>query len=218
MSNGNWLMAGMDGYGRAAVMTSQGDRIDEPWHLTAIPQSLQGFAETNVLRQGDVLMAFIRPIPSQPNRVHVAESFDNGRTWGEVKATDLPAADAKIAAGTLSNGQHYLIFNYHGPRKVGTDTRHRDYPVIAVTAPGQTAFVALWRLRPDLPPEALYADHSTHHSPQWAYPYAVEHNDKLYVIYHSSKENAVLTIIPVSLLGQITSMPRQCVQVGVPLV
>ncbi len=200
LPGGGWIMAGVDGYGRAATMTSQQDDIESPWNLSVIPHSLGGIAETNVVRHGESLLAFIRPIPGQPQRIHLARSRDNGMTWSDPRPTALPCATSKIAAATLSTGQHVLLFNYHSPRKVGPVTRERDDPVIAVTAPGEAAFGTIWRLRADHPPEARYPGHSSHHNPQWAYFYPVEYEGHLYVTYHSAKENAILSVIPTSLL------------------
>jgi hypothetical protein len=201
LPSGNWIMAGVDGYGRAATMTSQQDDIERPWQMSVIPQSLGGIAETNVVKHGHALLAFIRPIPGQPQRVHLAQSRDGGMTWSAPRPSSLHCATSKIAATTLSTGQHVLLFNYDSPRQVASVTRQRDYPVIAVTAPGEIAFRAIWRLRPDFPPDARYPGHSSHHTPQWAYPYVIEHDGMLLVAYHNAKEDAWLTTIPLTLLA-----------------
>ncbi len=198
LPDGGWLMAGMDGYGRGAVMISQGDAVDQPWRTLAIPLTLGGMAEANVLRHGNDLLALLRPMPKQPQRIHLSRSSDSGRTWSDPLPTALPCASSKIAATTLSTGQHVLLFNFLATSQTGEKSRQRDYPVIAVTAPGQAVFRAIWRLRPDLPPAARFSDHSWHHTPQWGYPYPLERDGMLYVAYHSAKEDACLSIIPIS--------------------
>jgi len=65
--------------------------------------------------------------------------------------------------------------------------------VIAVSRPGEEQLAAVWQLQHGLSAELGVG-------PEWSYPYAVEHDGKLYVIYTSQKKHSVMTIIPVASL------------------
>jgi len=92
---------------------------------------------------------------------------------------------AKAYFGRLSNGRPYLIANYG----------NRDVLLIAVGTPGGMSLEKVWKIRagksqaPRFPGKAK--------SPQWSYPYAHEHDGKLYVVYSVGKEDCGLSILPI---------------------
>jgi predicted neuraminidase len=61
-------------------------------------------------------------------------SADNGRTWSELKAIDLPNPNSGIDAVTLSNGSHVLIYNH--------TSRGRSPLNVAISADGRKWFAA----------------------------------------------------------------------------
>ena len=136
MSDGNFVMAGRmaDRRGeqplRPAVAISQGDHLLLPWKT--VPLSAAGetyaFPETTLIVEQGRLIAFFRSLTKV---VLVSISEDCGRTWTPPAKTNFPVIDAKMFAGTLSTGQHYLLSNTPG-RPHG-----RGLLTIAVTPPGE---------------------------------------------------------------------------------
>ena len=116
----------------------------------------------------------------------VSDSADGGRTWSPLAASNLPMTASKPYAGHLSTGQAFLVCN------AGPD---RHTLVVAVGAPGERAFSRVWRVRHGASPDLRLPGRAK--SPQWSYPYAHEHDGRLYVVYSIGKEDCGLSIIPV---------------------
>ncbi|WP_240928159.1 exo-alpha-sialidase [Thalassoroseus pseudoceratinae] len=205
MPNGNWIMPGFSG-GRysndrvflAAVAISHGDDLTQ-WDYVEIPASrhiarmwgesalyLDGKRVVNIARYGEEAKAL------------VAISEDYGRTWTDSRVSNLPMATSKPAAGTLSNGQHYLVCT------TAKDNGGQRTPLtITVTAPGNSLFQKVFVIRRSRlegqPGES--ADHLS-----LSYPYAVEHDGHLYVGYSNNGgrsgnlNSAELAIIPIEQL------------------
>ena len=101
---------------------------------------------------------------------------------------------SKPYAGHLSTGQRYLICT------TNRDHGGKRWPLtIAVGRPGEKTLCRMWRIRDGKMPGET-KDSSL------AYPYAVEYDGKLYVIYSEGKiggnrNNAELAIIPVKALA-----------------
>jgi hypothetical protein len=186
MADGNWIMAGArigDG-DPAAVAISRGDDFTK-WDLVVIPKpaGLKMWGESAVFLDGRRVVNVARCDGRQPVAL-VAFSEDCGRTWSESRPSDLPMAASKPYAGTLSTGQRYLIGS------TTADGGNRRSPLtLALTRPGETAFSRLFVIR--------YAVHSRSGAPSaslpesnptcaLAYPYAVEHDGRLYVGYSNS--------------------------------
>lgn len=193
MSDGNFVMAGRvaDRRGeqplRPAVAVSQGDSILRSWNVVPLSAPGQTFAfpETTVLVERGKLTAFFRSLKTV---VLVSVSADCGRTWTPPAMSNFPVVDAKMFAGTLSTGQHYLISNTPG-RAQG-----RDLLTIAVSEPGEAVFSRMWRIRDGYAAELKAG-------PQWSYPSAIEHDGKLYVVYTSEKHHCALSVIPLESLS-----------------
>ena len=100
---------------------------------------------------------------------------------------------AHAYAGILSTGQRYLVCT------TTADTGGRRSPLtIAVSKPGESVFSNVFVIRPSIFPEGpgvsdVRADFS--------YPYAVEHEGKLYIGYtHKSHAANELAVLPVDQL------------------
>jgi hypothetical protein len=115
----------------------------------------------------------------------MSTSTDCGRTWTTPAETDFPVVYAKMFAGTLSTGQHYLLSNTPGR------AHRRDLLTIAVTKPGERVFSKMWKLR-----DGYAADLEA--GPEWSYPSAIEHGGKLFVVYTSEKHHCALSVIPIA--------------------
>ena len=102
--------------------------------------------------------------------------------------SNLPVSASKPYAGQLSTGARYLIVNIPVPGLAARDTL-----AIAVSRPGATTFSVLRVIRQGKSPAPRSSGAGI--GRQWAYPYAIERNGKLYVVYASTKENAELSIL-----------------------
>jgi len=125
-------------------------------------------------------------------------------------------AASKPYTGTLSTGQHYLICT------TTWDSGNRRYPLtIAVTRPGETVFSRVFVIR-----HARFeaGPGESHDRAALAYPYAVEHEGKLYVAYSNSgggvgrtgkgrelwnNNSAELAIIPIESLSLDPVPPKK---------
>lgn len=65
--------------------------------------------QPTLLRHGDTNLQIL--CRSQENKVVESWSQDNGKTWGELKATSLPNPSAGIDGVTLEDGRHLLVYN-----------------------------------------------------------------------------------------------------------
>jgi hypothetical protein len=184
MEDGNWIMAGLKvGAGDPAIVAISHGEDFTHWDVVPIPQAkdlkkmwgestviVNGKQITSLSRYGDDALAL------------VATSEDYGRTWGEMRPSNLPMATSKPIAGTLSTGQRYLVCT------TTADSGKRRSPLtIAVSRPGETLFSKVFVIRhaefPGGPGES-------HKGAALSYPYAVEHDGKLYVGYSNSGDKS----------------------------
>lgn len=187
MEDGNWILAGItagtyDGKGThpAAVAISHGEDFTK-WDLIPIPQ-LPGIAmwgESSVIVHGKKVTSISR-YGAQPLAL-VAESADSGRTWTTMRPSNLPMATSKPIAGLLSNGQRYLVCS------TSADGGGRRAPLtIAVSRAGEEVFKKVFAIRhavfPDGPGES-------HEKASLSYPYAIEHEGRLYIGYSNNGGN-----------------------------
>lgn len=185
------LMAGLDcktGTEQAAIAIA--DKNDPlAWEMIMIPNysGLKLWGESTVIDYGDRYVLFCR---TTAGKYAVSESTD-GMHWSSLRYTDLQASNTKAYGGTLSTGSRYLIY--------ATDSR--KHQIIAVGGKdGSYGFSKFYYVRSGYNTEAQFFD-----SKQWAYPYAVEEDGKLYVVYSEHKENCELAIIPIESLDASTS-------------
>lgn len=103
-------------------------------------------------------------------------------------------ATSKPYAGTLSNGQRYLVCT------TTADTGGKRSPLtIAVSKLGESVFSKVFLVRRSVFPEGPGVSAA---SADFSYPYAVEHEGKLYVGYtHKSHVANELAVIPIGSLA-----------------
>jgi len=206
MDDGNWIMPGgsfglysNDSVFPAAVAISQGDDFTK-WDFVKIEADegirrmwgesslfVDGSKVTNIARYGGGAQAL------------VAVSEDYGRTWTSSAISNLPMATSKPAAGILSTGQRYLVCT-----TAKNNGGRRSPLTIAVSRPGENQFSQVFVIRrsqnPDHPGES--ADRLS-----LSYPYATEHEGKLYVGYSNNGgrkgnlNSAELAVIPIAALA-----------------
>jgi hypothetical protein len=198
MNDGNWVMGGfvVGGGHPAAVAVSQGDDLLR-WDLVTVPrppdQKMWGESTTivdgpqilNIARSGDSSVAL------------VAFSRDFGRSWTPSRPGNLPMAKSKPYAGKLSTGQRYLVCT------TTADSGSRRSPLtIAVSASNNSTFSRVYRIR-----DATFANGpgDSHPQARLSYPFAIEHDEFLYVGYSNSGgrpgmniNSAELAVIPIS--------------------
>jgi hypothetical protein len=197
MADGNWIMSGArvaKGYDFSgdppAVAISHGDDFTK-WDLVVLPLDhrlrsvwgestviVKGRRITNISRYGGKALALI------------ATSHDFGRTWSTALPSNLPMATSKPYAGTLSTGQRYLVCT------TTADTGGARSPLtIAVSKPGESVFSKVFVIRP-----SVFEGTPGVSSPNadFSYPYAAEHEGKLYIGYtHKSHAANELAVIPI---------------------
>jgi hypothetical protein len=184
MDDGNWIMAGITagvysekGTHPAAVAISHGDDFMK-WDLVPIAPvpGLQMWGESAVIVEGKRVTNISRY--GAEARALVATSGDYGRTWSQMRPSNLPMTTSKPAAGMLSNGQRYLVCT------TTADSGKRRTPLtIAVSRPGETLFSKIYVIRHA---EFSGGPGESNKGAALSYPYAVEHDGKLYVGYSNS--------------------------------
>lgn len=203
MADGNWIMAGIsvtDGYGGpndpAAVAISENTNFTK-WTVIPLPKpaKLEMWGESTVLVDGPEILLISRY--RKPVAL-TSISRDYGRTWTPIRESRLPMTASKPYAGTLSNGQRYLVCT------TTADSSNRRWPLtIAVTRPGEKHFRRIFKIR-----DAIHdGPGESHERAALAYPYAIEHDGKLYVAYSNSggrggnRNSAELAVIPLRSLS-----------------
>ncbi|MCY2987361.1 MAG: exo-alpha-sialidase [Planctomycetota bacterium] len=200
MADGNWIMAGArvsHGYDVVgdlpAVAISRGDDFTK-WDRVVIPSAPglgKVWGESTVIVAGKRIINISR-YGAKPLAL-VATSDDYGRTWTPSTPSNLPMATSKPYAGTLSTGQRFLICT------TTADSGGRRSPLtIAVSKPGEAVFSKVFVIRPSVFPSGPGVSDPR---ADFSYPYAVEHEDKLYIGYtHKSHAANELAVIPVASL------------------
>lgn len=92
-----------------AVLISDSGKIDADWRIVTVDPVERIAPETTVIVEGDTLYMFSRSNKPEVSFVYV--STDYGETWFGPATHDLPMRAAKMYAGTLSDGRHYLVGN-----------------------------------------------------------------------------------------------------------
>ena len=179
MADGNWIMGGARiGQGHPpAVAISRGADFTR-WDLVVLPHRAPGrlWGESSVILLGERVLNVARY--GQQALALAAVSEDYGRTWQAARPSNLPMAASKPYTGTLSTGEHYLICT------TTADSGNRRQPLtIALTRPGESLFSRVYVLRHAEFPEG---PGESHPNAALAYPYAIEHEGKLYVGYSNS--------------------------------
>ena len=198
MADGNWIMAGFrvaSGYdvkgNLPAVAISRGDDFTS-WDMVVIPAAPDLgdiWGESTVIVDGTQVMNISR-YGAKPLAL-VSMSADAGRTWTPASPSNLPMATSKPYAGTLSTGQRFLACTTTANTGGG-----RSPLTIAVSKPGQSLFSRVYVVRHAVSDKTPGVSDPR---ADFSYPYAVEHEGKLYVGYtHKSHVANELAVIPIT--------------------
>jgi hypothetical protein len=201
MADGNWIMAGFrvaSGFGQAgnlpAVAISRGNDFTK-WDLVVIPAApnlgSNLWGESTVIVESKRILNIARCGKKAIALLSVSE--DHGRSWTPAAPSNLPMATSKPYAGTLSSGQPYLVCT------TTADTGGARSPLtIAVGKPGESVFSRVFLIR-----TSVFEGTPGVSDPKadFSYPYAVEHEGKLYIGYtHKSHAANELAVIPIDQL------------------
>lgn len=193
LGNGKWIMAGARNDAKtvlAAVAICDGADITR-WRVITLPHPAtldpaQIWGETTVSVEGPRVLAIVRNGKKGGTGFWCSISPDHGETWPELRESNLPHGGGRPMLGRLADGRHFLVGN----------VRSRNMLVLALTRPGTFEFDRMYRLidRPS-PPVRMPAKAKRS---QWAYPSAVEHAGRLYIVYSITKEATGLTVVDLS--------------------
>lgn len=186
LDNGAFLMAGLKtDTGEAAIALCDGKNITK-WEMKKIPnpENFEYWGETTVLKQNDKLIAIVRG-GKGAECILVSESYDNGVSWSGLEKSNFEISNSKMYAGTLSNGNNYIVFN----------AKSENYRETLCVATGRELFDKVYVIRHgfEKPPSFWSMN-------EWCYPYAYEADGNLYVVYAKNKEDCELAIIPLESL------------------
>ncbi|MDR2440486.1 MAG: exo-alpha-sialidase [Planctomycetaceae bacterium] len=194
LSNGNWIIGGhTEKVRHAAVAISEGNDLTKWKEVKIETPACSDYPETALLLQDQNVLAVVRGCPSQ--RALIALSTDFGETFPPLTESNLPMSQSKPFGGTLSTGQHYLIYNANPSRNT---------LVIAVTKPNELiplrkVFKVIEGLSASMQQEFEKIGEKSKIN-AWAYPEAVEKNGILYIVFSFNKKHCVLARIPVESL------------------
>jgi hypothetical protein len=202
MADGNWIMAGAqvergdtDQRALPAVAISHGDDFTKWERITITPAAGLGkiWGESTVIVEAQRILNIARYGAEALALVSV--STDHGRTWTAAAPTNLPMATSKPYAGILSTGQRYLVCT------TTADTGGRRSPLtIAVSRPGESVFSKVFLIRRSVSDETPGVSDE---KADFSYPYAIEHQGKLYIGYtHKSHAANEVAVIPVTSLQE----------------
>ncbi len=158
--------------------------VETGWQKFDTPIDFVRYTETACLVSGQHIRLLMRnsrrDIDMDKRYLACAASEDGGASW-QVGETALYDNDSKPAAITLSNGVKCIIGN-----RLAQQGFSRAVLCIAYTAPGSDVFSGLRIIRDQHIPAQLaelYAPQTEQGAS--AYPYCMEHDGKLYIIYSS---------------------------------
>ncbi|WP_236979577.1 exo-alpha-sialidase [Membranihabitans maritimus] len=184
MKNGNIIMAGFSvGNGNPpAVAICNNSDITKKWSVIKIPTDANIWGESSIIVDSSDILLIARSsfnTPKVENYSHplawVSFSRDFGETWTKLKPSNMPMAATKPYAGILSTGQRYLISSTTS--NSGNDRRPLT---IAISRPGEKEFSKIFKIRDAV---LLGEEVESHPKVKLAYPYAIEHDGSLYVVY-----------------------------------
>ena len=196
MDDGNYIMGGLKvgGGNPPAVAISHGTDLTR-WDMITLPlgDGVSIWGESTVIVDGSNILNIARG--SDP-WAYASMSTDYGETWTPVERTNMPMAASKPYAGTLSDGRNYLICTNTA------DSGNTRRPLtISLTDPGGGTYNQVYRIR-----DGVRVGEGTTTEAALAYPYAVEEDGNLYVVYSvgrdgGNRNSCELAVIPLWSLG-----------------
>ncbi len=187
LSNGKLMLPGRCGQLDAfpntpAVLISDSGRIDAEWRLVKIAESgdlpdgtSYRHPEISATVQGNNVVMFCRNDKRKVPIVYF--SNDNGESWSEPHAHDIPFSGSKIYSGTLSDTRHYVVGNIRV-----TGKHPRAVLALYVTERGSSVYSKMCILSDGEDPKFK-------NSVAWHYPAVTEQDGSLKIICTVSFSN-----------------------------
>ena len=124
---------------------------DETVHTKLYPPAKEviGIIQPSVVSLGEHHLCFYARVHSMANRIAIADSFDDGRTWSQARLIALPNPNSGIDAVRLRDGRIVLIFNNSYNTRtplnlaVSKDGEHFKIFKTLEDAPGQYSYPAI---------------------------------------------------------------------------
>jgi predicted neuraminidase len=124
---------------------------DETVHTKLYPPAKEvvGIIQPSVVSLGEHHLRFYARVHSKANRIAIADSLDDGRTWSQARLIDLPNPNSGIDAVRLKDGRIVLIFNNSYNTRtplnlaVSRDGEHFKLFKTLEDAPGQYSYPAI---------------------------------------------------------------------------
>ncbi len=169
------------------------DALNEPGSVDPIHP-----CEPTVYPTPDGNLVMLLRDDSYSHRLYVSISTDDGQTWPDAVPTDIPDSPSKSTTLALDDGTTLLIGNQVAPDFDNADeAKHykRNPLTVAVSRDGYL-FTEVYALRAGSPAPRIEGIPDS--EPGYAYPTAIVHEDKLYVIYSASKRDIWVSCVALS--------------------
>ena len=131
-------------------MTSDGGKTWNKYGPIDFPGEPNGLIQPTVYLDNDGNLRMLCRSTRSIGYVCMAVSKDQGKTWSEVEATDLPHPGSGIDAVRIQDGRIVLIYNHtkrgRSPINVGVSTDGGDswtMPITLETEPGEYSYPAV---------------------------------------------------------------------------
>ncbi|MBU2985200.1 exo-alpha-sialidase [Saccharophagus degradans] len=144
--------------------------------------------------QGEAVMTFRDQGGSY--KVLASVSRDNGESWSLPMETNMPDSRAKQSAGNLPDGRAYIVNNPSGVKA--------RFPLVLSVSNDGKWFDEAWLLRAGDEDMPAVAFEGRYKRVGYSYPKSIVWNNAVYVAYAESKENIVVTRVPIDELVNST--------------
>jgi len=144
LADGGWLLPAYFELGHKYPLVISFDARGEPRWVQRIGESVSSLQPALLPVSGTELRAVMRDIGPQ-HRVQQAVSFDAGRSWQDLPASDVPNHDNSVAGLRLAGGGYVLLHNGVLPGALSGEASPRQWLRLSTSADAQT-----WASGPDV--------------------------------------------------------------------
>ena len=87
------------------------DDLGKTWHFSEPIVGIANIQPALFVKKDGTIVAYMRNNSPYPNLLYVSESKDGGKTWSEVKYTDIPNPGSRADGTVLKSGKWILVCN-----------------------------------------------------------------------------------------------------------